>query len=214
MYHAESKKISDLLVKNISSFKGGTLFSIGDITISVTSKDGLGGLIEEWFGVWAEENGFNITDPKKNGGSQMFPDYYVGTDNSLLEVKTFDATASANFDLANFDSYCESVAEFPQRVDADYLIFSYKLEGDELTIENVWLKKIWEITCPSDAYPLKVQQKRKVIYNIRPATWYSSRSQFDTFKSKDEFIEALYDTQEKYCRKGDANKEKYRSNLG
>ena len=214
MYHTESKKIRDLLVKNISSFKGGTLFAIGDVTVNITGKDGIGGLIEEWFGVWAEEKGFNITDPKKNSGSQMFPDYYVGTDNSLLEVKTFDATASANFDLANFDSYCESVAEFPQRVDADYLIFSYKLEDDELTIENVWLKKIWEITCPSDAYPLKIQQKRGVIYKIRPAAWYSSRSQFHTFKSKDEFIEALYDTQEEYCGKGGANKEKYRSNLG
>jgi type II restriction enzyme len=33
----------------------------------------LGGLIEEWFGVWAEKNNFNITDPKENGSSQEFP---------------------------------------------------------------------------------------------------------------------------------------------
>ncbi len=124
MYHTESTKIKDALINNLSTLTGGTLFSIGDITIDVEGKDGLGGLIEEWFGIWAEENTFNITNPKKDGASQEFPDYYVGDDNGLLEVKVFDASASANFDLANFESYCESVAKMPGRANSDYLIFS------------------------------------------------------------------------------------------
>jgi type II restriction enzyme len=43
----------------------------------------LGGLIEEWLGVWAKKNNFNITDPKENGNSQEFPDYYIGDDKDL-----------------------------------------------------------------------------------------------------------------------------------
>ncbi len=129
----------------------------------------------------------------------------------LGEIKTFDATAVANFDLANFDSYCKSVAENPERADSDYLIFSYKLEKGLLSIENIWLKKIWEITCPSAAYPLKIQQKKKIIYNIRPANWDALNATFKTFSSKEDFIEALFETKKQY--KGSSNKSLYLSNL-
>lgn len=46
MYHPEAIRIKNSLLKNISNLKGGTLFSIGDISIEVEGKDGLGGLIE------------------------------------------------------------------------------------------------------------------------------------------------------------------------
>lgn len=210
MYHSESLKIYNKLLENLDSLVGGTTFSIGDISINVEGKDGLGGLIEEWFGIWAEKNGFKIFDPKKEGGSQEFPDYYVGNDKGLLEIKAFDSNASANFDLANFESYCESVANTPERTDSDYLIFGYKLTGSELKIERVWLKKIWEITCPSERWPLKTQTKRDVIYNIRPASWDSERSKFKTFGVKEEFVDALYETQEKY--KGFSYKDTYIKN--
>jgi len=200
-----------MLMSEKHKLKGGTAFTIGDITIDVKGKDGLGGLIEEWFGVWAEEKDFKITNPKKLGASQEFPDYYVGDNNGLLEVKAFDSSASANFDLANFESYCESAAKTPSRVDSDYLIFSYKLDGSKLSIKNIWLKKIWEITCPSERWPIKTQTKRGMIYNIRPANWYSKNTTYEVFTSKDEFIDALYDTQEKYT--GKSHKDEYMSNL-
>lgn len=201
MHHAESLKIYNKLLKNLDSFVGGTTFSIGDISINVEGKDGLGGLIEEWFGIWAANNNFNIHDPKKDGGSQEFPDYYVGNDRSFLEIKAFDYSAGANFDLANFESYCESVANMPERTDSDYLIFGYILTGSSLRIEKIWLKKIWEITCPSERWPLKTQTKRDVIYNIRPASWDSDNSRYKTFGVKEEFVDALYKTQNKYTGK-------------
>ncbi len=169
-----------------------------NIKIEVQGKDGLGGLIEEWLGVWAKKNNFNITDPKENGNSQEFPDYYIGDDKDLLEIKSFDASASANFDLANFDSYCRSVADSPKRTNADYLIFSYTLNGSKLNIQDIWIKKIWEITCPSAKYPLKTQVKKDVIYNIRPSSWYAKNPQFKSFTTKEEFINALFNTQQEY----------------
>jgi type II restriction enzyme len=198
MYHAEANKIYAELLNQLPTFKGGTSFNIGNIKIEVQGKDGLGGLIEEWFGVWAEKNNFNITDPKENGSSQEFPDYYIGDDNSLLEIKSFDASAGANFDLANFDSYCKSVADLPKRTNADYLIFSYILHGSKLNIQNIWIKKIWEITCPSARYPLKTQVKKDVIYNIRPSNWYSKNPRFKSFTTKKDFINALFNTQQEY----------------
>jgi len=198
MYHRETTNIYNKLVETLDGLIGGTTFNIGDISISVTGKDGLGGLIEEWFGMWAANNGFCIHDPKKDGGSQAFPDYYVGSDEGFLEIKAFDYTAGANFDLANFQSYCESVANMPERTDSDYLIFGYTLTGSSLKIEKIWLKKIWEITCPSERWPLKTQTKRNVIYNIRPASWDSVSSTYKTFGTKEEFIDALYKTEMEY----------------
>ena len=67
-----------------------------------------------------------------------------------------------------------------------------------IIIKNVWLKKIWELTCSSDKWPLRVQAKKDVIYNIRPAIWYSKSSRYKPFKSKEEFLSALNDTRYQY----------------
>lgn len=197
MYHKESIRVKDELVNQKDTLEGRIMFLMGDIEVRINGKDGIGGLIEEWFGTWCELHKFNIKSANKNGGSQTFPDYYIG-DGDFLEIKTFDASASANFDVANFDSYCKSVSENPHRVDSDYLIFSYRMTNGNLSIENVWLKKIWEITCPSERWPLKTQTKKDVIYNIRPAAWYSNKARFQVFKSKEDFITALFRTQREY----------------
>lgn len=65
---------------------------------------------------------------------------------------------------------------------------------------QVWLKKIWELSGGSSTYPLKVQEKKKVIYNIRPIIWFSERSKFGAFKSKEEFLNALNETRYQYSK--------------
>lgn len=217
-YHSESKAIFNKLLTELPSLSGGTLFKLGSISLEVEGRDGLGGLIEEWFGAWAKLNNFNIYNPKvEDGTSQAFPDYYVGNSkDGYLEIKTFDAEASPNFDIANFESYCESLSKKPHRLFSDYLIFSYKLDGAKLKIDNVWLKKIWEITCASAAYPLKTQNKRAVIYNIRPAPFHSisgRTSQFPIFNDPIKFVDALYSTQFKYNKKT-SDKDLFLSSLG
>ncbi|MBT7605963.1 MAG: hypothetical protein HN583_09800, partial [Kordiimonadaceae bacterium] len=55
-YNSESKRLYEALRNNLPKLLGGTLFKMGDISIDVEGKDGLGGLIEEWLGVWAIKN--------------------------------------------------------------------------------------------------------------------------------------------------------------
>jgi type II restriction enzyme len=74
------------------------------------------------------------------------------------------------------------------------------MTGSEITIKNVWLKKIWELSGGSSTYPLKVQEKKKVIYNIRPIIWFSEKSKFVAFKSKEEFLNALNETRYQYSK--------------
>lgn len=158
--------------------KGVINFSLKNLTISVETKDTVGNLLQEWLKAWMRKE---KVDFEETTNTQTFPDFNLDKENrkkGLLEVKTFDWNRGPGFDLANFDSYCNSLLENAYRIDSDYLIFAYQMEGTQITIKNVWLKKIWELSCPSGTYPIKVQEKKQVIYNLRPGTWYSERSKF------------------------------------
>lgn len=178
--------------------KGFINFSLKNLTIKVETKDTVGNLLQEWLKAWMMKETIEF---EENQNSQVFPDFHLDKLNKkhdLLEVKTFDWNRGPGFDLANFDSYCNSLLTSAYRIDSDYLIFAYQMNGSEITIKNVWLKKIWELACPSSTYPLKVQEKKNVIYNIRPSTWYSEKSKFKPFGSKEEFLSALNETRYQY----------------
>jgi type II restriction enzyme len=72
------------------------------------------------------------------------------------------------------------------------------MNGSEITIKDIWLRKIWELSGTSSTYPIKVQEKKKVIYNIRPIIWYSDKATFKSFISKEEFLKALNETRYQY----------------
>jgi hypothetical protein len=178
--------------------KGSISFTLKDLTVSIESKDTVGNLLQNWLTAWMEGEGIAF---EVNPNSQKFPDIYLDRKDrkkGLLEVKSFDWARGAGFDLANFESYCNSLLTDAYRLDSDYLIMAYEMNGAEIVIKNVWLKKIWEIAGPSGTYPVKVQEKKKVIYNLRPVSWYSERSTFAPFASKEEFLHALNETRYQY----------------
>ena len=170
-------------------------FSLGAITLKYKGKDALGHLIQEWLGSWMQiEHIFH----KRPENSQDFPDYLIFNEarSGFLEVKTFNSDSSPAFDIANYDSYCRSLLTTPTRLDADYLILSYKMADSLVHIDQAWLKKVWQISSPSKDHPVKLQVKNGQIYNLRPCTWYSEKLQYKPFNSRLEFIEALASTVE------------------
>lgn len=174
--------------------KGFIHFSLKNLVVRIETKDTVGNLLQEWLKAWMLAEGVEF---EENKNSQVFPDFFLDPDHKkvgLLEVKCFDFSRGPGFDLANFDSYCNSLLNSAYRLDSDYLIFAYQMNGGELSIKNLWIKKIWELACPSSTYPLKVQEKKSVIYNIRPSIWYSKKSKFAPFASKEEFLSALNET--------------------
>lgn len=177
---------------------GSIKFTVKNLSILIKTKDTVGNLLQEWLKAWFQET--NI-DFEENTNSQTFPDFLLDKDDhkkGLLEVKSFDFDRGPGFDLANFDSYCNSLLENAYRIDSDYLIIAYQMKDGVISIKNVWLKKIWELACPSGTYPLKVQEKKGVIYNIRPSIWYSERARFTPFATKEEFLKALNETRYQY----------------
>lgn len=197
------QKIYDELVGtfDIKSKIGSINLILGDITVKYDGRDAVGHLLQEWIGEWMKSKNYYY---RTKANTQEFPDFLLSESDTenFLEVKTFHANASPAFDIANFDSYCTSLLNVPERIESDYLILSYTMKNSELRISNIWLKKIWQISSPSEPNPIKIQTKRGQIYNLRPCTWYSNRLSYQPFNSKIDFLKALSNTLPHYeqCR--------------
>ena len=187
-----AKELYDFLKPNLVGKKGCITFSLCDLDVDIESTDIVGNSLQSWLGKYLESKNIFFTT-KDN--TQEFPDFILDDEdeqNSLLEVKAFNYEASPAFDIANFDSYCFSLKEKSYRLNADYLIIGYAMNGSTIEIKDIWLKKIWEISSTSKKRPLRVQAKKGIIYNIRPCKWYGKKT--SSFTKKEEFVNALYET--------------------
>lgn len=183
---------------------------LGNISARYKGRDALGSLIQEWLSNWLESRNYYF---RVKPNTQDFPDFLLSESENkdFLEIKTFNSDASPAFDVANFDSYCNSLLKNPERIDSDYLIFSYRMSNKgDFKIVDIWLKKVWEITSKSRKNPITIQVKKGMIYNLRPCNWRSKR--VNPFKSKKEFLEALSETHSKYPQ-CDKYKEKWLKNI-
>jgi len=164
--------------------RGRLKFSLAGLEIQVHNSDVVGGVLQSWFAAWLSANSYkNLQDD-----TQEFPDF-LPAKGVYLELKTFIDGRTPAFDVANFASYVTSLTSQPERLNADYLILSYSLNTSGIAIKKMWIKKVWQITGPSDKYGLSLQVKHEQPYNIRPKTWDSKRVK--TFASRLEFVSAL-----------------------
>lgn len=174
---------------------GRITFELGGVNIVVKQRDVVGNIIQEWLEGWMANKGIYF---RGNPNTQMPPDFFLLPDssrNGLLEIKAFNADAAPGFDIADFTAYCRTLLSQPWMLDADFMIFAYKMDANGLvSISNVWLKKVWQICCASDKWPVKVQEKKGVIHKIRPATWYSTKTKYPCFTCVEHFLSALEQT--------------------
>jgi len=181
--------------KGVKTSEGTIHFDFMDVNVEVSDKSSVGNLLQEWLGAWMKKYGYYY---RESTNSQIPPDFYLGENDKLdlLEVKSFDYSKSPNFDIANFDAYTRSLLTDSYRLDADYLIFGYSLENGKITVKDLWLKKVWEITSASGNYAVKTQVKQKVIVNIRPYNFKSEnyRGAFPPFKTRRGFVVGLHNT--------------------
>lgn len=188
-------QLKDRLVNSgICQSRGEIQMSLNGTSVRIKTTDTIGNNLQEWLAKWMMENEIYFRSPDN---TQNFPDFYLleNDDRGLLEVKSYFAPRRPAFDVANFDSYWQSLRVKPGRIDADYLIFAYDLNDGVLSIRNIFLKKVWEITGRATDYPLNCQRKNGQIYNIRPVSFHSNREGIiPPFTCKEEFIAALYRT--------------------
>lgn len=185
-----------LNVDHILELEGQIKFFLGDVNIIVRQKDVVGNIMQEWLQGWLDARGIEYS-PSEN--TQMPPDFFLNPDDrtkGLLEVKAFNRNGSPGFDIADFRMYASEIQEKPYMLDVDYLIFGYDMSDDGVvTIKDVWLKKVWQITRRMENYPINLQVKEGVIHKIRPGVWYSERvTDYAIFDCLEDFISAIEET--------------------
>ena len=185
-----------LNVDHILELEGQIKFFLGDVHIIVRQKDVVGNIMQEWLQGWLDARGIEYA-PSEN--TQMPPDFFLNPDDrtkGLLEVKAFNRNGSPGFDIADFRMYASEIQEKPYMLDVDYLIFGYDMSDDGVvTIKDVWLKKVWQITRRMENYPINLQVKEGVIHKIRPGVWYSERvTDYAIFDCLEDFISAIEET--------------------
>ncbi len=180
---------------------GKIIFELNNVSVTINTKDSIGHMLQDWVEEWATANNIYV---RPNPSTQEFPDFYlssVSDEDNLLEIKSFDFNASPNFDIANFETYVRSVLVTPKKLDADYLIFGYSLNNGVVKIEELWLKKIWELSTSSAQWALKIQQKQGTIYNIRPVNFISTRQNIaQPFNNRQEFLIAIQSVLDNYTK--------------
>lgn len=180
----------------ILELKGQIKFYLGDVNIIVKQKDVVGNIIQEWLQGWLDKRGIEYA-PSEN--TQMPPDFFLNPDDktkNLLEVKAFNRSASPGFDIADFRMYEEEIVEKPYMLDVDYLIFGYDMSDDGIvTVKDIWLKKVWEITRCMEDWAINLQVKQGVVHKIRPGVWYSTKKgNFPMFSCLEDFVSAIEET--------------------
>ena len=178
---------------NLLEIEGQIKFFLGDVDIIVKQKDVVGNIIQEWLQGWLDKRGIEYA---LKDNTQMPPDFFLNPDDKttdLLEVKAFNRSASPGFDIADFRIYEEEIIEKLYMLNVDYLIFGYDMSDDGVvTIKDLWLKKVWEITRRMDGWSINLQVKQGVVHKIRPGVWYSDRpGNIPMFKCIEDFIAAI-----------------------
>ena len=180
----------------ILQLTGQIRFYLGDVDIIVRQKDVVGNIIQEWLQGWLEKRNIEYSISEN---TQMPPDFFLDkTDKTqnLLEVKAFNRKASPGFDIADFRMYSEEIVSKPYMLDVDYLIFGYDMSNEGVvTIKDLWLKKVWEITRPMEGWAINLQVKQGVVHKIRPGVWYSQKTgNIPMFKCLEDFVSAIEET--------------------
>lgn len=193
-----AKDIYDRLLTEdkILEVEGRITFYFGGVDIIVKQKDVVGNIIQEWLQGWLEKNNIEYA-PSEN--TQMPPDFFLNPNDltkDLLEVKAFNRSASPGFDIADFRMYEEEIIKKPYMLNVDYLIFGYEMnENGVVTVKDLWLKKVWEITRRMDKWAINLQIKQGVVHKIRPGVWYSNKKgNIPMFQCLEDFIAAIEET--------------------
>ena len=193
-----AQQIYDKLIyeDRIKTVAGQIRFNLGDISIIVKRKDVVGNILQEWLEGWLLARD---VDFEPNPNTQMPPDIFLNAadhSKNLLEIKAFNRESSPAFDIADFKAFVPELIEKPYYLDTDFLIFGYKMDTEtgDVVVKDLWLKKIWEITRPMENWPITVQYKNGLVQKMRPGVWYSTRSKFKLFESKEDYLAAFEET--------------------
>lgn len=118
-------------------------------------------------------------DDFEEGPKQASPDYYGMDKKYEFEQKVF--TNKPGFDIGNFTSYVNQLSEndgvYRKLFNTKYLVFEYIIDDKKIKINKFHYLNVYNLVSYTNKYPISMQVKKNVWYNIRSDSvnnWYSS----------------------------------------
>jgi len=119
----------------------------------------------------------------EEGPKQASPDYYVITAGQKYEFEQKVFFQNPGFDIGNFSSYvdqlCKDDGVYKKLFMTKYLVFEYSIiddkENNNITIKKFHYLNVFNLVSYKGKYPISMQVKRNIWYNIRPDSvknWY------------------------------------------
>ena len=107
----------------------------------------------------------------EKGPKQSSPDFYNRNKCWEWELKCF--SNNPGFDISNFNSYISQLTSNLEKklYKTQYLIFKYNLKSSVVEILDFKLCNIWELLSYNKTYPISLQCKKGMWYNIRPCNY-------------------------------------------
>lgn len=182
--------------------KGTMKIDFLNVTSEKINNDAVGTLLQSWLENWLKDKKYYFRKPSN---SQERPDIYLKKKSKidgLLEIKAF--YNSPGFDLQSWNAFLNLLLVNPNHIFADYLIFDYDIvDSKYFIIENIFLKKIWELSKPMGSrakvqWPVNVQYKNNEIVNLRPISANDMKENKTYFGGALDFLEAIQKTIDLY----------------
>ena len=131
----------------------------------------------------------NVLPQFERGPKQKSPDYY---NRKIYEYELKCFEKSAGFDISAYNAYIEQLAlkngVCRKIFNTKYLVFKYNLSGCKIRIQKFWMLNIWNLVSYTGKYPISIQNKRGIWYNIRPS---SENGWVDKKRDAKKFIENI-----------------------
>lgn len=107
----------------------------------------------------------------ERGPKQASPDFFNRNRSYEWEIKFFNVSPS--FDISNYMSYICQLEEntFRKLYKTQYLVFKYSIFNKYIIIDDFKILNVWNIVSFSGKYPISIQNKKGMWYNIRPCSF-------------------------------------------
>ena len=155
-------------------------------SLPIMNPNLVGDLLEDIFYPFYKE----VCPDFEEGPKQESPDFFVHGQDFQFEQKAF--YESPGFDISNFTSLLHQISKPGELIKklfkTKYLVYEYGIEECAFVIKNFWMLNIWNLPTYGNTYPISMQVKKKVWYNIRPGT---KASWVDSSKTPRMFLDNL-----------------------
>ena len=161
----------DTLCKSFVGKRISLIANFNGRSLPIINPNLVGDLLEDIFYPFYKE----ACPDFEEGPKQESPDFFGHGQEFQFEQKAF--YESPGFDISNFTSLVHQMSKpgglVKKLFKTKYLVYEYGVDEGAFVIKKFWMLNIWNLPTYGNTYPISMQVKKKMWYNIRPGTYTS-----------------------------------------